>query len=147
MCISLNKSWLWSKQQLSCNKYSTSIIYHQCPKQTMLFGTLVHVSITHTVNIKAQASQVIELCVQTDICWGAVERLLSCLHSPRNSANSRDGEFVQVVTVEQLISCIWHKVMRAVISVNRRRSLSFDTLPLKTAALCWQNKEISTLLV
>lgn len=43
---------------------------------------------------------------------GAVQRLLSCLHSPTYSANSTAWEFVQVVTVEQLISRLWHKVMR-----------------------------------
>lgn len=50
--------------------------------------------------------QVIELCRQTDSYCRAVERLLSCLHSASDSANSTAQEFVQAVTVEQLIPSV-----------------------------------------
>lgn len=62
--------------------------------------------------------QVIELCRQIDIYCGPVERLLSCLHSPSDSANSRAQQFVQAVTVKQLIPGVWHKVMWIIWTIN-----------------------------
>lgn len=83
------------------------------PCGSCLTVNLVSVTQTAYVNgpgLSVTHGQVIRLCRQTDVHWGAVEQLLSCLHSPSYSANSRAWEFVQVVTVEQLIPSVWHKV-------------------------------------
>lgn len=66
-----------------------------------------------TAGPSATYRRLVQLCRQTDLFRRAVQRLLSCLHYPTYSANSTAWEFVQVVTVEQLIP-IWHKVMRCV---------------------------------
>lgn len=101
---------------LLCVDLDTWPMFHQCLTTCCCFSFEDISTVFSIVCQRASHTRLIQLCGQTHIYWRAVQRLLSCLHSPSYSANSRAWEFVQVVTVEQLISSVWHKVMSRTVS-------------------------------
>lgn len=80
-------------------------------------ATVTRVLFRNERGLTVTCCQVIQLCRQTDVHRGAVERQLLCWHSSSYSADCGAWEFVQVVTVEQLIPSVWHAVGRFVWAV------------------------------
>lgn len=85
-------------------------LFCECGSFPFFLARVTPVLFRNERGLTVTCCQVIQLCRQTDVHRGAVERQLLCWHSPSYSADSGAWEFVQVVTVEQLILSVWHAV-------------------------------------